>query len=477
MRPIQLFTLLFLVLFALTGIAILWQPRDVPKGKIPLVWSTDNNPARSAQINSFNGENPGLLLRLDYGNTGMQKLLLQCSSGVGPDLMDFLDDQMQTLVEAGILWDVTERAPAMGFSAQESWPAAREEMTIGDRQYAYPCNVGAKILIYNKNVFDAFGVPYPEGLMTWDQFIELAKKFRAPPHGNGPRIYAVADLTWKIIFETMRGNYFSELGEVQIAGSADLKRAFEMHRDLIFKYHLMPTDVEAKSLSGQGGWGLGSLNQFASGRFAMIVTGEFALNAFGRSYYQKMREIAAGTQIADPLQKPLRLGAVLLPHFAGRPPSYRVESRLAGINRYSPRREEALAFLQYLAGPTYSTQVNREADFLPANPRYADLGQEAGPEDLSRPQLHEITVEAVRHGYAMRRSPFVRITDVTSGRTGILDKQRSRMESNPSLPIDELLQTAQRELEILVRRNLERSPDLKKLYVERFGEEAFKNLP
>ena len=51
------------------------------------------------------------------------------------------------------------------------------------------------------------------------------------------------------------------------------------------------------------------------------------------------------------------------------------------------------------------------------------------------------------------------------------------MESNPSLTTDALLQTADQELQTLLRRNLDRDPVMRQLYVNRFGETDYRALP
>lgn len=480
MSTAKFLALLFGALLLLSIVALVWRPDTELKGRTPLVWVSDNNPARTEQIAAFNAEHPGLLLRLDYGNSGAQKIILQSASGVGPDLFDFPSTDIGTYVESGVLWDVTEAAERMGFSATKNgWPASLRTYTYEGRQYGFPCNTGANILIYNKNVFDYFGVPYPTGLLTWDQFIDLARRVNSASLGanrKGPSIYACTGIDWRVFLETLHGEFFDEDGRPIIQDSPKLRTALEMHRDFLFKYRFMPTTVEAKTMSGQGGWGSGNNNQLAAGRFAMAVTGHWALIAFNRAHqkqteYWESRGIAPEA-VENPLDRPLRIGAVLIPHFAGQPPSYRVTSRVAGINVKSPRREEALAFLQYLAGPTYSQLLNESSDWLPGNPEYANLGVEPGPAALSRIELQTATEEAMKHGYSQRESPFLLSTDVNR----VLNAQVSRLESDPSLSIDALLEAANSELQTLLRRNLERNPDLKALYIQRFGEAAFPSL-
>lgn len=457
---------LFLLLGLLSLGALLWKSAGLPEGRKKLVWTSDNNPARSEQITTFNALNAGLHLQLDYGNNNLQKIILQSASGVGPDLISLgSGEDIQAMVEAGILWDITEQAEAGGFGFRDAtWPGAKEAITCYGKQYAYPGNAGANVLIYNKNVFDALGLPYPADTMTWDEFAALGRQIGAAAKERQRAIYAVGELNWRIFFESQRGEFFDKLGGLHIADSPELRTALQMHRDFIFRDRLMPTSVELRAQSGQGGWGKGYLNQFAAGRFAMITTGEWALLGFSRTHALQTADPSAAAK-TDPLERPLRIGAALIPRFAGKEPAYRVMLRGAAINARSPNRQEALKFLRYLAGPEYSELINRNADFLPGNPQYADLGIVPGPPDLSRLELHEKTKAAMAYTYQPRMSPFLLLGDVYR----VLEAQIGRLESNPGLPVEDVLRSAQDELETLLRRNLAHDPDLKKLYEERFG--------
>ncbi|HWL50997.1 MAG TPA: extracellular solute-binding protein [Chthoniobacteraceae bacterium] len=471
---------LFGVLLALSVIAAVWRPRSTDDPRTPLVWVSDNSPARQAQIEAFNRLHPELRLRLDYGSRGTQKIILQCTSGVGPDLFDYSSEEIGAFVEAGILWDITEVAEGLGLSPKNGWPGAERNYTHQGRQYGYPCNTGVPILIFNRNLFDLLEIDYPKQLMTIGEFIALAKAFgeasqrKLPPGGQ---VYPCAGMDWKILFSALRGEFFDPLGAPNLDNNPALLQALELHHQFLFKYRLMPTTIEARTMSGQGGWGSGNINQFAAGRFGMFVGGHWTLIAFSRTYHQQIAELQRRgvhpEEISTPTERPLHLGAVLIPRFPGRQPGYPISSRVAGINVRSPRREEALAFLQYLAGNTYSELLNQSCDSLPGNPGYADAGVEAGPPALDRVAMQAVTMEAMRYGYSFRESPFLQLADVHRA----ISAQIDRMEADPDLPVPGLLRHAQKELERIMRRNLDRNPALKARYIETFGTSAYHSLP
>ncbi|UUZ95376.1 extracellular solute-binding protein [Paenibacillus sp. P25] len=54
----------------------------------------------------------------------------------------------------------------------------------GGGMYALPIFTTAETLMYNKDLFDKFGVPYPKDGMTWDEAYELAKKMTRTEGGT-----------------------------------------------------------------------------------------------------------------------------------------------------------------------------------------------------------------------------------------------------------------------------------------------------
>lgn len=53
-----------------------------------------------------------------------------------------------------------------------------------DELYALPVIKQGYVMTYNKDIFDAFGVPYPTDNMTWDEFIELGRRLTGEVDGT-----------------------------------------------------------------------------------------------------------------------------------------------------------------------------------------------------------------------------------------------------------------------------------------------------
>ena len=453
--------IVFACLALLTGVAMLTYPAPPRDGKTHLVRLTDYHPRRALELATFNRLYPGLFLSLDPGGgPEPEKGIVRATSGVGADLFDVWGGEfLQTFVEAGVAQDITELARKAGCSMDDKvWPAVRGNISYDGRQYSYPANCGVDILIYNKAVFDEMGVPYPVQDMTWEELFALAQRVTRPRGAGGELLFGVGAVNWQMLFESLSGQFFSDDGTRLLIAQGALPKAFQMHKEMIFKYRITPSTVELKAMSGQGGFGGGEvLNQFADGRFAMVGIGKWAVVNFRASYQDQIER--AGDDPAK-LARVIRLGSVRLPHMDGMRASYRVGSKSTAINALGPNRDKAIAFLSYLTGPEYSAIINDGVDALPGNPAYADYGLQPGIPALSELEMHRNTVDAMAYGYILRQSPFLLTQDIRR----VIAEQIGRIEADPNLAVENALRGAEDELLMLMQRNLDRSPLLAARY-------------
>jgi len=474
-------------LLILSGVARLLRPSRLPPGVTPLVWASSKNPYRYGQIDYFNATHPGLRLRLDGGNADFQRIIVQTCSGVGPDVFDVLKGSyLQAYVEAGVAWDLTAAAAADGIAAdRDAWPAVHNEITYEGRQYGYPAGVGCFLILYNKNVFDRRGVPYPTDGMTWEEFLQrLTRVSGVLPDGS--RIWgtnavdyagtAPAAFFWKAVFYSRHGEFFSPDGTRPTIDTPDLRVALQLHQDAIVRYRVLPRTVDVGAGTGQGGWGNPATTQFAEGHYATIVSGKFALASLRGFVEMQKRDLARweadpARQRTEPRPEVLRLGVARLPHASGRPFACVALSQTVVINPASPHRAQALAFLRFLASDAYAQRV--ESYGIPGNPRLARTDYPVTDPELAEHEITRCEVESLRDGYQTRKSPFLLDFDVDRA----LDAQVARLEADPSLDCGRLLAEAQGELEAMLRLNLSRDPRLAAEYHRRIGAGALTSNP
>ncbi|MDB6170237.1 MAG: hypothetical protein JWM88_3101 [Verrucomicrobia bacterium] len=471
----------FAFLTALSAVAIWWIPAP-PRGQTTILWASSENPFRRAQIARFNALHPDLLLQLDRSNNRFDKIIVQTSSGVGPDCFDVLTSTyLQAYVESGVAWDLSAEADARGILVdRDAWPSIHNEITYQGRQYGYPANAGTFLILYNRNIFDRCREPYPPAAMTWEEFFALLRRVAAAAAGDGPRVWGTnaidysgrmpAPFLWKTLFYSQHGEFFSADGTRPTIDTPEIRTAFQLHHDAVFLHRVIPSAVEMGTLTGQGGWGGGALTQFAEGRFVTIVSGKFALASLRGFVEQQKSDLARWEadperRRREPRPEVLRIGVVPLPHFPGRPSTGVALSQTVVINPRSPHREAALTFLQFLASDTYARMV--EIYGMPGNPAKVRYDYPIAHAELAEHELTRAVAESLQHGYQTRKSPFLLDFDVER----VLMEQIFRLESDPQLDPAALVREAQRQLDELLQGNLARDPRLAKLYRARAAAE------
>lgn len=481
-------TVVFIILVCLSGVAWYLKPSKPQEGVVRITYLTPLAVSRYDRFPGFNQLDPKIQLKPEFANkwsdlTTMSKIIMQCSTGVGPDLFDSDASRgLQSFVESGVAEDITEAAKAGGFGKDQMWPGLEEGLFINGRQYAYPGNAGTTVLIYNKNIFDDFKVPYPTENMTWDECFDLAKRVTRLGTRQDETVYGLISVGYQELFNSQRGQYFSENGSLVLLNSDVMKKSWQIHHDLRFKYKITPTDLVLQNLSSQGGESAATslLSLMADGRIAIINIGNYSATVFRILYEAQEKKLKQWNEDPnhDPGSKPrlLRIGSVKLPHFSGLPPCYRLSTRCVVINSKSRHKEQAYKLLKYLAGPAYCAATVMSNDQLPGNPSYARFHSEPTIPDLSEAELFNNTVEAMKYTYMPRKSRFLLSAEVSR----IIGQQVSRLEANPGLKVDDLLNEAQSMGEEMMQITIDRNPDLKQEYIKITGtgnvHEAHQNL-
>lgn len=437
------FTGALVVLLALSWVAWrLQQPEDLG-GRQPLVWVSDDNPARREQIALFNQLNPRYQLRLDPGNTGMEKVIVQSLAGVGPDLFDCYDGfQLSAYVRSGIARDVTEDLKRAGIDPlKEVWPAVYPNFIHEGRAYGFPTNAAVNAIWFNKAIFEQEGIPYPTGPWTWDEVIALAKRLtKRRPDGRPERFGLLADWgnNWTQFIIQWGGRIYSEDGTRCVIDSPEAIAGLQFLHDLVYVHHVMPSPVEEAAMAAQGGWGSGAIKHFQGGKGAMALG--------GRWWLCTLRDVEG-----------LRLGAVACP--GGPRNVYRGYGRATLVNAKSKHPEGCIEFLKYEASRAYNELINHQADALAPVIRfsYTDLFLH----DPAYPQedFNAVWRDVMERGVPDEICPFINGQRASR----ILNKQLDLVR-NDQKSAKEALTTAAAEINAEIERTIAEDPVLRMRY-------------
>ena len=100
-----------------------------------------------------------------------KQLTLGIASGELPDLVILDGCGMASFIQLGLFGDI----PDADINWDEYMEGPMESTMLDGKHYGIPFATNCTALFYNKDLFDAAGIDYPDENTTWDEFHEMAK--------------------------------------------------------------------------------------------------------------------------------------------------------------------------------------------------------------------------------------------------------------------------------------------------------------
>jgi len=336
----------------------------------------------------FEDLHPGVKVRVEqipgHGQYA-PKLLMMHVTGSVPDVIHLDASSAAVFIDNGVVRDLApyvEQDEAAGkFSLDDYFESVVDIDRRGDKLYAIPLDFTPMVIYYNKRLFDAAGVPYPQPGWTWDDFLDKARKLTVFPEGaHNPTQYGFFFENvmpfWVLWFWTNGADVLSPDG-TQAGGYLDSPKSIESMRfliDLMTKHRVTP---HLKESSAAG------VDMFRAGTAAMDMKGHW-----------KMLDYRADG---------LDFGVVGLPTNGVEPVTVIYETGLA-ISKKAKHPELAWEYIKYLT--SRGVQVRRVASGL------AISGNKQAAAHFAGNPVEDAFIEVVKHarspwGATVERYPFI----------------------------------------------------------------------
>ena len=176
----KLFSVLLIALVAMTGVFANGSSETASSDGVTTItfasWDTSQNAYLYDVIAAFEAQNPDI--RVEVQDTPpaeyITKLNTQLNGGSDVDVFLIKEaDKAKTFYDRGQLTDLTPYIEAAGIDMAD-YNGTDANFTFDGHTYGMPVRTDQYVLFYNKDIFDAAGVPYPDNDMTWTEFEELA---------------------------------------------------------------------------------------------------------------------------------------------------------------------------------------------------------------------------------------------------------------------------------------------------------------
>ena len=196
----------------------------------------------------FSKENPNIKITVTVADwtTYWDKLQTQLAAGTPPDVFAMDAPLYPDYQSRGVIMNLQPYIDQDKFDLTDYYPSALQCYKTPDGYYGLPRDVQPSVMYYNKDMFDAAGVTYPDDTWTWNTVIEQGQKLTKENQ------YAIwtdlwdMELYWASAIWQNGGQVLSpDYSKTLIAEPAAMG-AWQYFHDMIFKYKIMPTPASAQ---------------------------------------------------------------------------------------------------------------------------------------------------------------------------------------------------------------------------------------
>jgi ABC-type glycerol-3-phosphate transport system substrate-binding protein len=215
----------------------------------------------------FSAEHPGIEIKQEpLPDQWPQKTLAMMAAGTAPDVQLGFGDPMYGFVARGMFMDLQPYIDRdltqedINDFVKPQW----DFFSFGQegKKFAMPKYCGTSAFLYNKVMYDDFGIPYPDNTEDWNDTLEIAQKFTT--RDDSGRLETVGlDILPGHLGYILSWYVWSWGGEVHVPGDNSVclldepvaLEALQFVQDLRFKHKVIgdPSDYDAMSTIG---WGL-----------------------------------------------------------------------------------------------------------------------------------------------------------------------------------------------------------------------------
>lgn len=193
------------------------------------------------------------------------KIQAQITTNSAPDIISLQAQRAGTLAQYNVFEDLKpyiDKTPE--FNIGEYDKGIIKSLSYNGVQMALPYDFGPYIIYYNKDLFDKYGVKYPEKGMTWDQFLEKAKALtKDGNYGFVFRNYIDQVITW---IWCNGGDIYDKDEKKATMSDPKTVEALQFLADTLYKHKVAPVVADP----GNDNW---YREQFYAGKIGMYLDG------------------------------------------------------------------------------------------------------------------------------------------------------------------------------------------------------------
>mgnify|MGYP003817685583 CR=1 FL=1 len=232
-------------------------------------WDTNQEPGMRAIADAYTAKHPNVTVETQVTpwTEYWTKLEAAAMGGELPDVMWMHANQITKYAEAGALLDLND----LNYDYSPYPEGVTSLYVMNDVHYAIPKDYDTIALAYNKEIFDAAGVPYPDDTWDWAKLREVSIKLTNKDKGIYGFGVANTDQSGYHNFIYQNGGFVIKDG---VAGydQAATQEAIQFYADLYLKDGVSPSPESFTDMSAD--------DQFCAGKLAMLYVGSWMMSSY-----------------------------------------------------------------------------------------------------------------------------------------------------------------------------------------------------
>lgn len=195
------------------------------------------------------------------------------AGGTAPDVASLDLAMLQEMAASGSLVNLNDLITSENYDMSAYYQSTLDMFKNNGGQYGLPASYSTVVLYYNKNLFDAAGLPYPDDKMDWATYLDYAKKLTKDTNGDGTiDTFGTARLWWPYYMLVTGATPFNADASACTLTEPAAITGFQSMVDLTLKDKVAPS---AADLAAQDDW-----HMFEAGRIAMYPIGPWSVSEF-----------------------------------------------------------------------------------------------------------------------------------------------------------------------------------------------------
>lgn len=294
---------------------------------------------------AYMANHPNITIKLQFipSNDYMTKLLTAFSGGGDIDCFGVSSPPSLAQVQAKGSVMALDDLISSNKTDTSGYAGTLESIAIDGKNYALPYKTSSWVVYYNKDIFDAAGVPYPDGEWTWEEYYDIAGKLTS---GEGAdKIYGSLNFQPTSLWWRVPANSKGSTNPLNDDELHDWMKAAEFCKSLSDAGYQPPYEDMASEA------GADYTGNFLQGKYGMYFTGDWGVEMLNTS-------IANG-------DGDVKYDIAPLPHWEGEDAATPGAPGLLMVAQNAKNPDVAYDFISYCAGAE-GADLLMDNDYFPA---------------------------------------------------------------------------------------------------------------